>query len=93
MDGATGDEGTFVAVFLFPDELRDSFSLRLPIRGPAAPAAIRAATTFAGAAAVDVYRLIDGSSWPASAAYLYAETVPGTVGDDSEVQQVVTPDD
>lgn len=84
--------GSFMAVFLFPEEFRDSFSLRLPVRGAEPPAAIRAAATFAGAAAVDVYRLIDGSSWPESAAYLYAETVPGTVADD-QVEQVMTPDD
>ncbi|MGN6425326.1 hypothetical protein [uncultured Leifsonia sp.] len=93
MNAHTENGETFVAVFLFPEELRDSFSLRLPVRGLAPPAAIRAAATFAGAAAVDVFRLIDGSSWPASAAYLYAETVPGTVVDDSMVEQVATPDD
>lgn len=87
--------GTFVAVFLYPDERRDSFSKRLPVVGDGPPAVIRASAAFEGAAAVDVFRLVDASAWPEAAAYMYAETVPGTFGDggDDDVQQLTTPDD
>ncbi|WP_235493433.1 hypothetical protein [Leifsonia sp. Leaf336] len=87
--------GTFVAVFLFPDEASESFSKRLPVIGAGPPAVIRAAAAFEGAAAMDVYRLVDASAWPGAAAYLYAETVPRTLadGDGDLVQQISTPDD
>jgi hypothetical protein len=85
--------GSFVAVFLYPDESGDSFSKRLPVIGAGPPAVIRAAAAFEGAAAVDVFRLVDASAWPEAAAYLYAETVPGTLADGDGVQQISTPDD
>lgn len=91
-----GDEHrSFVAVFLYPDDSRESFSKRLPAVGAAPPALIRAAAAFEGAAAVDVFRLVDASAWPEAAAYLYAETVPGTLADaDGDgVEQVPTPND
>lgn len=85
--------GSFVAVFLYPDESVESFSRRLPIVGARPPAVIRAAAAFEGAAAVDVFRLADASAWPEAAAYLYEGTVPGTVEDGEGVEQVTTPDD
>jgi hypothetical protein len=90
-----GPGETFVAVFLYPEESSDSFSKRLPIVGAGPPAVIRAAAAFEGAAAVDVFRLVDASAWPEAAAYMYAETVPGTFGDggDDDVEQITTPDD
>jgi len=54
---------------------------------------IRAAAAFEGAAAVDVFRLVDASAWPEAAAYLYEGTEPGTVADGDGVRQVSTPDD
>ena len=54
---------------------------------------IRAASAFEGAAAVDVFRLVDASAWPEAAAYLYEGTVPGTLADGDGVEQVPTPDD
>lgn len=95
---ARGDSGahtSFVAVLLYPDESTASVSRRLPIVGAGPPAVIRAAAAFEGAAAVDVFRLVDASAWPEAAAYLYAETVPRTLadGDGDVVQQMPTPDD
>ncbi|MEN2739209.1 hypothetical protein ABCS02_15570 [Microbacterium sp. X-17] len=84
---------TFVAVFLYPDDSAESVSRRLPIVGAGPPAVIRAASAFEGAAAVDVFRLVDASAWPEAAAYLYAGTEPGTVADGDGVEQVSTPDD
>jgi hypothetical protein len=84
---------TFLALFLYADESRDPFSVRLPRLGRTPPRMLRAATTFEGAVAVDLYRLADESSWPDAAAFLYAETVPGVVGDGADVEQVPTPDD
>lgn len=84
---------SFVAVFLYPDERRESFSERLPVVGGGPPAVIRTAATFEGAAAVDVFRLADASAWPEAAAYMYAETVPGTLADGEGVQQLATPND
>jgi hypothetical protein len=86
---------SFVAVLLYPDESTASVSRRLPIVGAGPPAVIRAAAAFEGAAAVDVFRLVDASAWPEAAAYLYAETVPRTLGDgDGDVmQQIPTPND
>ena len=86
-------QATFVAVFLYPGESVDSFSKRLPIVGAGPPAVIRAAAAFEGAAAVDVFRLVDASAWPEAAAYLYEGTEPGTVADGDGVSQVSTPDD
>ncbi len=88
-----GAQQTFVAVFLYPEETGESVSKRLPIVGAGPPAVIRAAAAFEGAAAVDVFRLVDASAWPEAAAYLYAETVPRTLADDDVVQQFSTPDD
>lgn len=85
--------GTFVAVFLYPEASAESFSKRLPVVGAGPPAVIRAAAAFEGAAAVDVFRLVDASAWPEAAAYLYAETLPGTVADADGVEQVTTPND
>ncbi|WP_426623416.1 hypothetical protein ACPPVW_12355 [Leifsonia sp. McL0607] len=87
--------GSFVAVFLYSEESGESFSKRLPIEGARPPGIIRAAAAFEGAAAVDVFRLVDASAWPEAAAYLYAETVPRTLadGDGDVVQQISTPDD
>ena len=85
--------GTFVAVFLYPEDSAESISKRLPIVGAGPPAVIRAAAAFEGAAAVDVFRLVDASAWPEAAAYLYEGTVPGTVEDGDGVEQVTTPDD
>ncbi|MEY9950971.1 hypothetical protein [Leifsonia sp. EB34] len=85
--------GTFVAVFLYPDDSAEGVSRRLPIVGAGPPAVIRAASAFEGAAAVDVFRLVDASAWPEAAAYLYEGTVPGTLADDDGVEQVSTPDD
>ncbi|MGH1523477.1 hypothetical protein ACRAWC_05180 [Leifsonia sp. L25] len=85
--------GSFVAVFLYPGESRESTSRRLPIVGAGPPAVIRAASMFEGAAAVDVFRLVDASAWPEAAAYLYEGTVPGTLEDGDGVEQVTTPDD
>ena len=84
---------SFVAVFLYPDESAPSVSRRLPVVGAGPPAVIRSAAAFEGAAAVDVFRLVDASAWPEAAAYLYEGTVPGTVADDDGVEQVPTPDD
>lgn len=90
-----GPGETFVAVLLYAEDSRESFSRRLPLVGAGPPAVIRAAAAFEGAAAVEVFRLVDASAWPEAAAYLYAETVPGTVADggDDGVQQITTPDD
>lgn len=90
MDAASG---TFVAVLLYPDDSAESVSRRLPIVGAGPPAVIRAASAFEGAAAVDVFRLVDASAWPEAAAYLYEGTVPGTLADGDGVEQVSTPDD
>ena len=86
---------SFVAVFLYPEETSGSVSKRLPVVGAVPPAELRAAAAFEGAAAVDVFRLVDASAWPEAAAYLYAETVPRTLadGDGDLVQQLSTPDD
>ncbi|WP_431247142.1 hypothetical protein [Leifsonia xyli] len=54
---------------------------------------IRAATTYAGARAVAVYRLAEASAWPEAAAFLYQETVPGTIRDGQQLEQVAMPDD
>ncbi|WP_241704996.1 hypothetical protein [Leifsonia shinshuensis] len=90
----SGAHGTFVAVFLYPEETSESFSKRLPIVGAGPPAVIRAAAAFEGAAAVDVFRLVDASAWPEAAAYLYSGTEPRTLADgDDVVQQISTPDD
>ncbi|MDR6971558.1 hypothetical protein [Leifsonia shinshuensis] len=86
-------EPTFLALFLFPEEDRDPFSIRLPVISDRPAEMLRASTTFEGVRAVDVFRLADASSWPEAAAYLYQETVPGTVRDDASVEQVLTPDD
>ncbi|WP_158864154.1 hypothetical protein [Leifsonia sp. AG29] len=87
------DDNTFLAILIFPDEQREAFSLRLPLLGPRPPGLLRTAATFEGAAAVDVFRLADAGSWPVAAAYLYQESVPGTLRDGAEVEQVATPDD
>ncbi|MFE4951958.1 hypothetical protein ACFQ9V_17790 [Leifsonia sp. NPDC056665] len=87
------EHGTFVAVLLYPEDSAESLSRRLPIVGAGPPAVIRAAAAFEGAAAVDVFRLVDASAWPEAAAYLYEGTVPGTVEDGDGVEQVTTPDD
>jgi hypothetical protein len=89
----SGAHGSFVAVFLYPEESGESFSKRLPIVGAGPPAVIRAAAAFEGVAAVDVFRLVDASAWPEAAAYLYAETVPGTLADGEGVEQISTPND
>lgn len=83
----------FVAVLLYPEDSAESISRRLPIVGAGPPAVIRAAAAFEGAAAVDVFRLVDASAWPEAAAYLYEGTVPGTLEDGDGVEQVSTPDD
>lgn len=87
------DGPTFLALLLFPDESRDPFSVRLPRLGDAPPVVLRTAATFEGARAMNVYRLADASAWPEVAAFVYQETVPGTVGEGEVVEQVSTPDD
>ncbi len=86
-------EPTFLALLLYPDESRDAFSVRLPMQGSRPPNILRTSATFEGAQAVEVFRLADASSWPECAAFLYEETLPGTVKDGSMVEQVPTPDD
>jgi hypothetical protein len=54
---------------------------------------LRSSATFEGAQAVEVFRLADASSWPEVAAFLYEETLPGTVKDGVAVEQVSMPDD
>ncbi|SEA40608.1 hypothetical protein [Leifsonia sp. 21MFCrub1.1] len=85
--------GTYRALFLHPDEDEDDFSAQLPVLSETPPALIRAATTFAGAQAVAVYRLAEASSWPEAAAFLYEKTVPGTMPGGARLEQVATPDD
>ncbi|SDH70125.1 hypothetical protein SAMN04515691_0285 [Leifsonia sp. 98AMF] len=84
---------TYRALFLHPDEDEDDFSAQLPVVSAAPPALIRAATTYAGAQAVAVYRLAEASAWPEAAAFLYEKTIPGTVPDGEQLEQVETPDD
>ncbi|WP_285117405.1 hypothetical protein [Leifsonia sp. fls2-241-R2A-40a] len=84
---------TYRALFLHPEQDEDDFSALLPVMGPSPPALIRAATTFAGARAIAVYRLAEASSWPEAAAFLYQETVPGTIRDGESLEQVALPDD
>jgi hypothetical protein len=86
-------QASFVAVFLYPDESAPSFSRQLPVVGAGPPALIRSSAAFEGAAAVDVFRLVDASAWPEAAAYLYEGTEPGTLADGDGVEQVSTPDD
>jgi len=84
---------TFLALLLYPDEARDAFSVRLPLQGARPPAMLRTSATFEGARAVEVFRLADAGSWPDAAAFLYEETLPGTVKDGVAVEQVPMPDD
>ncbi|WP_431220849.1 hypothetical protein [Leifsonia xyli] len=86
-------EKTYRALFLHPEGAHDDFSALLPLLGPAPPALIRAATTYAGARAVAVYRLAEASAWPEAAAFLYQETVPGTIRDGQQLEQIAMPDD
>ena len=86
-------EQTFLALLLYPDESRDAFSVRLRLEGARPPALLRTSATFEGAQAVEVFRLADASSWPEVAAFLYEETLPGTVKDGGAVEQVSLPDD
>ena len=92
-EAAEVSAGTFLALLLYPDESRDAFSVRLPMEGSRPPGLLRASATFEGARAVEVFRLADASSWPEVAAFLYEETLPGTVKDGVAVEQVSTPDD
>ena len=94
MSGAEeAGEKTFLALLLYPDDSRDAFSVRLPLVGARPPGLLRTSATFEGARAVEVFRLADASSWPEIAAFLYEETLPGTVKDGGMVEQVLMPDD
>lgn len=84
---------TYRALFLHPDGDEDDFVAELPVIGLTPPALVRAATTFAGARAIAVYRLAEASAWPEAAAFLYHETVPGTLTDGRRLEQVAMPDD
>ena len=87
------DEQSFLAVLLFPDGARDEFSVRIPLLGPRPPGLLHTATTFEGAEAIDVFRLADAGAWPTAAAYLYEQTIPGTVRDGAGIEQIALPDD
>ncbi|MGO4536111.1 hypothetical protein [Leifsonia sp. 2MCAF36] len=87
------NEQTFLALLLYPDESREAFSVLLPLEGTRPPGLLRTSATFEGARAVEVFRLADASSWPEAAAYVYEETLPGTVRDGVAVEQVPMPDD
>ena len=86
-------EPTFLALLLYADETRDAFSVRLPVVGARPPVLLRTSAVFEGAQAVEVFRLADASSWPDVAAFLYEETLPGTVKDGAAIEQVPMPDD
>ncbi|MFF9563922.1 hypothetical protein ACF1AJ_11280 [Leifsonia sp. NPDC014704] len=70
------DSPTFVVVLLHEDRGRDR-ALQLPPPGSGTPPVrVRVATTFAGAAAWDVYELVDGGEWPEQAVYHHVAIEP-----------------
>lgn len=81
------------ALFLHPEDGADDFAVTLPVVGDTPPGLLRLATTFENARAIDVYRLVERSGWPEAAAFMYEETIPGTIQDGQRIEQVIYPDD
>lgn len=70
----------FVAVLCNERYPSRTTSITLPRQGAKrAPRTIQIPTTFAGAAAMDVFTLTDESAWPVVASYMHRATVPRTV--------------
>ena len=72
-------EPTFVAVLRHdPERARDRV-LELPVLNQGSPPTrVRVPTTFAGAAAWDVYELIGSAGWPARVEYRHVGVEPST---------------
>lgn len=70
----------FLAVLLHDDPTRD-YVIEVPSFGSDPPNRLRLPTSFAGAAAFDVYELVDPSEWPNEAVFRHVELVPRTTPD------------
>jgi hypothetical protein len=74
-----GEQKTFVAVLLHDEGWERDRALDLPLGDVSTPPVrVRVPTTFAGAAAWDVYELIAAQVWPAQAVYRHIALEPST---------------
>ncbi|MFJ3395300.1 hypothetical protein [Leifsonia aquatica] len=73
----------FRAVLLHDEDARDRAVL-LPAAADRPPALLRVPTVYAGAAAFDVYELVDDTDWPEQALFRHAGTIPRTTTDQND---------
>ncbi|GIT81864.1 hypothetical protein LLS1_35330 [Leifsonia sp. LS1] len=72
----------FRAILLHDEEARDRAVLVPAATIP--PARLRIPTVYAGAAACDVYELVDDTDWPEQAMFRHAGVNPRTTNDRSD---------
>ncbi|MFK3672346.1 hypothetical protein ACI2IX_19440 [Leifsonia aquatica] len=73
----------FRAVLRHDEDARDRAVL-LPTAGARPPVTLRVPTVYAGAAAFDVYELVDDTDWPEQALFRHAGLVPRTTTDQAD---------
>ncbi|MFJ3395364.1 hypothetical protein [Leifsonia aquatica] len=73
----------FRAVLLHDEDARD-YSLLVELLDDAAPERLRIPTVYAGAAAFDVYELVDDSDWPEQALFRHTGMIPRTTTDQDD---------
>ncbi|WP_374008508.1 hypothetical protein [Leifsonia sp. LS-T14] len=76
-----GTSHAFLAVLLDDQQTGRDWVIALPACEDFPPLRIHLPTDFEGAAAYDVYELIDQDEWPEQAVYLHRSIIPRTTPD------------
>ena len=71
----------FIAVLVHDEDPDRDYAIEVPSSRNVPPNRLRVPTSFAGAAAFDVYELRDTADWPAEAVFYHVGLVPRTTPD------------